>query len=66
MPNGRLFGLIWRGCDMKRYMIFQLLFGYLEATYDEFYEYLEMMHEIEGSEAELIIVELKKIREENQ
>jgi len=51
---------------MKRYMIFQLLFGYLEATYDEFYEYLEMMHEIEGSEAELIIVELKKIREENQ
>ena len=58
--------MIWREFDMERDMMLQLVIGYLEFSYDEFYEYLERHKEIEGSEAELIISDLEKIGNEKK
>ena len=60
MLNGRLFGLIWRECDMEKAKLLQLVIDYLDFSYGEFYEYLEQHKEIEGTEAEVIIANLEK------
>lgn len=51
---------------MERNMILKLVTDYLEFSYDEFYEWLERHKDIEGTEAELIISELKKIGEKKK
>ena len=38
----------------------EIVIGFLESNYEDFQIYLEILHEIEGTEAELIIAELKK------
>lgn len=37
-----------------------IVIGFLESNYEEFQAHLEIEHDIEGTEAELIITELKE------
>ncbi len=44
---------------MEKDMTLGLVIGYLEYSFDEFYEYLERKCEIAGTEAELIVADLE-------
>ena len=48
---------------MENKTVLQLVVGWLEYSYEDFQVYLEEMEEIEGSEAELLIAEIKKMME---
>lgn len=61
MLNGRLFGWIWLGSEEENKVEenLRLVVGFLECDFEEFQDYLENVHEIEGTEAERIIASLE-------